>query len=1111
MNTPVTALLLATLATSLAHAQPGMPASRNAYIPDDVPVAQPSVASGHITDIAPSPQEVHAPFGPQDAASFVQPPRLYWPETWFHFIGGNVSREGITADMKAIKQAGISGIQWFHGNFGGLWPGIQDGVKALTPEWEDLVAYVGQQADSLGLRLTLQTCPGWAMAGGPWIKPENAMRHLAWSRTDLDGSRQLSASLTLPLPDNASHDWHDWQDVCVLAFPTPQGDTGGPLKPQNVQSADGIDWQAVLTGTLKGQIDLPGADTHTLRFTLPEGDTIRTVKLPSVESFGRRWVYQPGVRLMLVACQAGDRRDTLLSAEMPMSNWQDIMPLELACHEAPHPLHYELTLAHQHEIKMGSIQFLSAAHKNHWRAEAGWTLMARETSQEHTRQSPAAFLTQGEVRDITTHTDGHGRLRWTLPDGRKWTVLRIGHINTGAKNGPAPAEATGWECNKLDSTGADIQFANYVGHLMQGPLAAHPAAGMLMDSWECLTQTWTPTMEREFEQRTGYALRPWLPALMGYVVDDQERTSRFLLDWRRVLTRLYCDHFFRRMTQLAHRQGMKVQYETAGGDVTPMDPMEYYKYADVPMCEFWQPFEHGFVGDVDFKPIRPTASAARLYGKTRVAAEAFTSFQLTWDEHWQMLRDVANFNMAEGATHPVFHTYTHNPHTHFLPPGTSFGSAIGTPFLRQQTWWPHMGEFTRCLARTGYMLERGVPVSDVLWYLGDEAMHRPSQHAPFPLGFRYDYCNTDILTHRLTVSGGLLCTPEGLTYRMLWIPHNQRMLTSTVERIGSLLRQGALVVASAPCSPATLMGGKQGEKAFRQAVERVWGKRHKPGLYRVGKGTLAVGMSIQEALEATRMQPDVQSPDSNLQWLHRRTQDADWYFVAAPPQGTFRGQVRFRCQGIAEEWNPVNGRIWQADVTQADGYTTVSLDLKHAESRFIVFRHQGTSPAQPRPAARQGQEIHITGPWRLSFPQGWGAPDSLVVTELKPWKDLPLGSEGRSFSGTATYTATFHIDKVHGDTSYLLHLGRVDMIAEVLVNGHPADVLWTEPYATEVGRLLREGDNTLTVRVTSTWFNRLAHDASLPEADRKTWTISGPAAGSPLRDSGLMGPVTLEY
>lgn len=81
MNTPVTALLLATFATSLTHAQPGMPASHNAYIPDDVPVVQPSVASGHITDIAPSPQEVHAPFGPQDAACFVQPPRLYWPET----------------------------------------------------------------------------------------------------------------------------------------------------------------------------------------------------------------------------------------------------------------------------------------------------------------------------------------------------------------------------------------------------------------------------------------------------------------------------------------------------------------------------------------------------------------------------------------------------------------------------------------------------------------------------------------------------------------------------------------------------------------------------------------------------------------------------------------------------------------------------------------------------------------------------------------------------------------------------------------------------------------------------------------------------------------------
>lgn len=1111
MKKPYITLLFATLAIIQPHAQTDRLSASVSYIPNEPSVSQPAVSSGRITDIAPSPAEVYAPFGPQDATCFRNPPRVYWPETWFHFIGGNVSREGITADLQAIRQAGISGVHWFHGNFGGLWSGIQEGIKALTPEWEDMVAYVGQQADSLGLRLTLQTCPGWAMAGGPWIKPENAMRHLEWSRTDLDGARQSVANLQLPIPQNATEEWRNWQDICVLAFHTPLGDTDMRLNPENVQSTDKQDWQACLTGTLQGTLHLPDAGSHTVQFTLPQDKTIRTVKLPAVNTWNHPWVFQPDVHITLAGRQADGQRDTLLCTNIPMSNWQDTMPLELACNEIPHPQCYELTITHRHPMTLGQIQLLSAAHKNHWRAEAGWTLMANETSQEHTRQSIASFVSQDEVIDLTDHTDKQGNLLWKLPDHRKWTILRIGHINTGAKNGPAPAEATGWECNKLDPSGAEIQFTNYVGRLMNGPLSKHPAAGLLMDSWECLTQTWTPNMEQDFEQRTGYALRRWMPALMGYVVGDQETTSRFLLDWRRVLTRLYCDNFFRRMTELAHKQGMKIQYETAGGDVVPMDPMEYYKYADVPMCEFWQPFEEGFVGDANFKPIRPTASAARLYGKTRVAAEAFTSFQLTWDEHWQMLRDVANFNMAEGVTHTVFHTYTHNPHTHFLPPGTSFGSSIGTPFLRQQTWWPYMSEFTQCLARTGYMLERGTPVSDVLWLLGDEAMHRPNQHAPFPKGYHYDYCNTDILMHRLTVKDGQLYTPEGIAYRVLWIPENQRMLPATVERIDTLLRQGARIIASAPNSPATLMDGKRNEKLFRQAVKRIWGKRQKAGLYHVGKGMLAVGMNIGEALKAMQLKPDVQSADSKLLWLHRQTQDADWYFVAAPPQGTFKGKVCFHSQGIPEEWNPINGQIWKVNATQSDGYTTLDLDLKRAESRFIVFRHRGTSPAIQRPTAQKGQTIRIEGPWQLDFPTGWGAPAEISITSLKPWKDLPLGNEGRSFSGTATYTTTFNIDKVEKETSYMLDLGKVDMIADVYVNEHPVSVLWTEPYITETSDLLRQGNNTLTVKVTSTWFNRLAYDASQPESERKTWTISGPAPNSPLRESGLMGPVTISY
>jgi hypothetical protein len=111
-------------------------------------------------------------------------------------------------------------------------------------------------------------------------------------------------------------------------------------------------------------------------------------------------------------------------------------------------------------------------------------------------------------------------------------------------------------------------------------------------------------------------------------------------------------------------------------------------------------------------------------------------------------------------THLVFHTYTHNPRTDVLPPGSSFGTGIGTPFLRLQTWWQHMPGFTDYLARCNYMLEAGRPVSDVLMYLGDEQNHKPLQNLPFPEGYSYDYCNPDILLNRLSVRDGHWSLPK---------------------------------------------------------------------------------------------------------------------------------------------------------------------------------------------------------------------------------------------------------------------------------------------------------------------------------------------------------------
>ncbi|HWH70823.1 MAG TPA: glycosyl hydrolase, partial [Candidatus Sulfotelmatobacter sp.] len=509
--------------------------------------------------------------------------------------------------------------------------------------------------------------------------------------------------------------------------------------------------------------------------------------------------------------------------ELPQSNWQGNKPISLACAEVPAKT-YRIIIDHKHSLTLPYLQLFTGARQNNWEAEAAWVLGGLDRA-PYPQQTRTAWIDPARILDLTAHLDAGGMLRWKAPPGR-WTVLRWGHVNTGKRNGPAPPEATGWECDKLSPTGAETHFAGYIGRLTagNGPVGGGLLQGLLLDSWECESQTWTPGMDRQFSTLRGYRLGPWLPALAGYVVEDPETTTRFLRDWRATVNDLLVTNFFGRMAALGHQKGLAIAFETASGDVFPGDILEYYKHADVPMCEFWHPRSEAYVGSFEFKPVKPCVAAARLYGKPRVAAEAFTSFNLSWQEHPGMLKPIADLHFAEGVTHLVFHTYTHNPRTDFLPPGTSFGSGIGTPFLRGQTWWGHMPEFTAYLARCGYLLERGRPVSDVLWYLGDEQDHKPQQDAPFPAGYRYDYCNPDVLLHRLSVRDGRIVTPEGLRYGVLWLRECPRMLPETLERLVALVKEGAVLVGERPRGLATLSGGARAENRFHRAVATLWGK-----------------------------------------------------------------------------------------------------------------------------------------------------------------------------------------------------------------------------------------------------------------------------------------------
>ncbi len=1165
---------------------------------------------------------------------FQQPALRYHPETWFHFIGGNIGKEGITKDLEAIKGAGLAGIQLFNGQFGGPWPGVPQ-VPCLSTEWDAMIGHTAAECKRLGLKFSMEGCAGWSMAGGPWIPASRGMRHLCENRTDISAGQRISNPL--PISAEATGAERDYRDICVLAFPLPAGDSGTSLKPDSVSTdatEDSGGWIKMISG--KGNIELPpGKHTVTVQFNKPQ--VLRTLMLPAVARMTHAQEFNPLIEISVSVPGPSGTWTQRVKRAIPRANWQDSFPLSLAVPDLKSDK-FRITFHLGRSIALDYLELQESARTDDWQGKAAYTLRALDDTGVYPRPKEAC-IAPGSVLDITSKMDARGVLNWTPTSGR-WAVLRCGHYYTGAKNGPAPAEATGPEVDKMDAGAADLHFSHYIGRLSApGGPAGSGLKGMVLDSWECISQTWTPQLEAIFKAKHGYPLRPWLPAIQGWVVESPESTERFLRDWRSTLSDQITDAFYGEMARLAKQRGITTAFETALGDVVSGDILRYMSKPDVPMCEFWYP-DCPQRGGEETKPILPTASAAHIYGKKVVAAESLTSVDLHWNESFSAWKTTLDKGLALGVNQVVFHTFTHNPRTDVVP-GTSFGAGIGSPFLRGQTWWPQMPFFTDYVSRCETLLQAGRPSADVLWFLGDELDHKPRQDTPFPAGYHFDYCNADVVQNRLRVSRGLLTIPEGTSWRLLWLRNTRRVTPGTLRGVLRLLQTGATVAGAPPTGCATLEPGA--DRICDRLIRQIWGSNPgTSGNRHVGQGRIVwypeVAESPRKALEGMHLAPDVAFA-SGLKWNHRITSQADIYFVAANGSGS-NGMVRFRSIGRPLLFNPVNGSMVPAPVyRQSGGNTDVWLDLPGAASVFVVLQHGalavphlesvrhnghdlaaavGTSgptilsahygvegdktlqadvtalvkrmaasgvtsiPANnglvgdpalrhvktlwisiqsskgPRTLrAGEGQSILLTQPptelstitvlpngalvcWengdlavtpagkRVSATRhllglksltiqgpcsvqlhGEGAPAQPIQLEsIQPWSNL-TDADIRWFSGEGTYHIEFEMANVDSGKEYLLDLGELSAMARVSVNGSAGQFVWATPFRFPVTGQLHRGKNTLDVRVTNTWHNRLSYDASLPEALRKTWTISGPGP-QPVPDaSGLTGPVRL--
>ena len=739
-------------------------------------------------------------------------------------------------------------------------------------------------------------------------------------------------------------------------------------------------------------------------------------------------------------------------------------------------------------------------------------------------------IKMSDVIDLTSELQPDGKLDWDVPAGM-WTIIRTGHRMTGAKVSLAMPESDGLEVDWFSRVAVDEQW-NHLGKILLREAGGHVGKTLTYfatDSFEDGYPNWTAGIIEAFKKYRGYDPLPYLPVFRGRIVGSAEISDRFLHDYRKTVADCMADNNYGHLAELAHAQGLEIACEAAGpswSGTICMDALKNLGRCDRPQGEFWRS-DH-FVVSNQNQVTKQTASAAHIYGRRLVSAESFTSIGPQWEESPATLKPLADRAFCEGVNRIVFHTLTATRPQDGLP-GYEYGA--GTHFNPNVTWWqlaakPWLTYVNRCQT----LLQSGLFVADVLYYNGDSAPNlvEPKHTDPtLGKGYDYDVCNAEVLLTRLTVKDHRLTLPDGMSYRLLVLPESRSMPVEVARKIRDLVAAGATVVGPKPEYDPGLKDYPRCDIEVKEIAATVWGDCDGQTVRQrdFGEGRIICGQILHDILKADGMTPDFECVEDNafIDFIHRRDGDGEIYFLANRNDRPESVHCVFRVSGRQPElWNPVAGtRRGLPEFTTQNGHTTVPLEFEPNGSMFIVFRVQpsviAASGGKNFPSFRKKSEIG--GPWLVNFDPAWFYPmnglvekaGQVVVTfaQLDDWAKRPELAV-RHFSGTAIYKKSFAAQPPGANSRVFLDLGSVKESARIKVNGKDCGVLWCAPWRVEVTGALTAGENRFEIEVVNLWPNRLIGDAALkPEEQRTVTNIRTFKPTSPLKSSGLLGPVQL--
>ena len=1067
---------------------------------------------------------------------FAHPPASDRPWVYWFWKNGNISREGITADLEAMERVGIGGVIMMEVALS-VPPGD---VEFFSDPWRELFAHAVTEAGRLGLVVSMNSAPGWTGSGGPWVTPEQSMQKVVAGETNVSSPRHFKDALPQPETERGFY-----EDIAVLAFPTPENGyliadiaekalyERGPIssKPgvraafpstadykqlqlnQVIPSDRLVDLSDQMDATGQLEWDVPAGHWTILRFgRTSTGQTNRPAPLPGLEcdkldkkaldahfrDFTAKLLDDVGelAGKTLVATH-------LDSWEVGAQNWTGEFRLEFLKRRGYDPLPYLPVMTGR------VIEDLEVSERFLW----------------DLRQTVSEMIVENHGRHMHELAQQHGLWFSVEP----YDMTPCDDMTLGATADVPMCEF--W--SKGFDTRYSVKEATSVAHVYGKPVVAaeaftsvdrwlfHPASVKALGDW-----AFSEGVNRFVIHR--YIHQPFLQARPGLSLGPHglhyERTQtwwEFSKPWHEYLAR--CQHVLRQGRFVAD-----ILYLSPEGAPNvfqaPNPPPEGYKFdACTPEALLTR------VSVQDGRLVLPEGTAYRLLvlpkaeamtpimlrkiealveaGATVVGAPPCKSPSLSGypqcDEEVKQLADTLwGSGPAEAVEHPVGEgRIIRFPD---VPRENPFQDAMDS--VAQARWIWHDEGRPAVSAPVGKLhFQRAVTLDK----------DTPIQSAQVVM--TADNAFTLYVNGRLAGAGDDFQRLYPMDVTSL-VQSGDNILAVAAENGGDQPNPagliGVMIVQYGDGRLHTVYTDSQWISAVR--VGRDWTGRMMPGygstaleLGPIGMGPWGTpgGPTQQESvypesneivalLNRMGVPPDF-AADSPLRYAHRETGKTDIYFVSNGQDKPVTATCTFRVAGKRPElWHPETGRkrqLPQFSPTE-DGRTVVPLRFDAIEAYFVVF--ESTPPDAPVQLSGLSEKesfpvlaslMEVAGPWQVSFDPDFGGPDGTVpFDELEDWTNRPEESI-RYYSGAATYSKTIDIpaEMLSPGRRLYLDLGQVEVIAAVKLNGKELGIAWKPPFRVEITDAAQTGPNHLEVKVVNLWPNRMIGDEHLPpDSDR---------------------------